>query len=103
MHNAPSVTRRNQKYETRSPGVVPDFDRLHRDFDMEMTRVRSNMRRNITVPVEFKLNGVTPEDQHERDHKVRHLGQDPVWERCPFVRIRVLCAGEVMLMSFGRG
>lgn len=38
---------------------------------MEMTRVRSNMRRNITVPVEFKLNGVTPEDQHERDHKVR--------------------------------
>lgn len=71
MHNALSVTRRNQKYETRSPGVVPDFDRLHRDFDMEMTRVRSNMRRNITVPVEFKLNGVTPEDQHERDHKVR--------------------------------
>lgn len=74
VHNALSVTRRNQKYETRSPGVVPDFDRLHRDFDMEMTRVRSNMRRNITVPVEFKLNGVTPEDQHERDHKVRHLG-----------------------------
>lgn len=71
VHNAPSVTYRNQKYETRSPGVVPDFDRLHRDFDMEMTRVRSNMRRNITVPMEFKLNGVTPEDQHARDHKVR--------------------------------
>ena len=45
---------------------MPDFDRLHRDLDLEMTRTRSNMRRQLTVPHEFKLNGANPQEQQER-------------------------------------
>ncbi|GAX73021.1 hypothetical protein CEUSTIGMA_g473.t1 [Chlamydomonas eustigma] len=59
----------NQKYETKPLGMVPDFDRLHREHEMELTRIRSNTRRQITVPHEFKLNGSTPTEQHNRDRK----------------------------------
>ena len=65
---------RNQKYETQPLGRVPDFDRLHRDLDLEMTRTRSNMRRQLTVPHEFKLNGANPQEQQEREHKVGGAG-----------------------------
>jgi len=67
--------RRNQKYETKPLGTVPDFDRLHRDLDMSMTRMRSNMRRQLTVPHEFKLNGATPGEQKERERKVCDNGE----------------------------
>lgn len=53
----------NQKYDSKPVGSVPDFDRLHNEFDLHMTRVKATTRRNLTVPHEFKLNGATPEEE----------------------------------------
>jgi hypothetical protein len=61
----------DQRYDTRRVGLVPDFDRIHREEEMEMTRLRANTRRQLTVPHEFKLNGATLHEQQERERKVR--------------------------------
>eukprot|EP00798_Chlamydomonas_sp_ICE-L_P014795 gene14795-20846_t len=59
----------NQRYETRPPGAVPDYNAMHAQWEMDAARIRANNRRRITVPNEFKLNGGTPADQAERQHK----------------------------------
>ena len=40
----------NQKYDTKPPGAVPDFDQLHAHWDMEAARRRAFIRRHITTP-----------------------------------------------------
>ncbi|KAG1668901.1 hypothetical protein FOA52_016070 [Chlamydomonas sp. UWO 241] len=59
----------NQQYDTKPVGTVPDFDRLHRDFDLQRTSARATSRRNLTVPHEFRLNGSTPHEMAAREAK----------------------------------
>lgn len=65
----------NQQYDTKPVGTVPDFDRMHRDFDLQRTRVRATSRRNLTVPHEFRLNGSTPQEMASRDAKATERRQ----------------------------
>eukprot|EP00798_Chlamydomonas_sp_ICE-L_P014787 gene14787-20837_t len=53
----------NQRYETRPPGAVPDYNAMHAQWEMDAARIRANNRRPITVPNDFKLNDGTPADQ----------------------------------------
>ena len=100
----------NQKYDTRPVGTVPDFDRLHEMNDMEMTRLRSNTRRALTVPHEFKLNGTTPDQQRTREKKALERRQKIILDmqldaemlpegRWPFLMPRGRIRGTSMFQS----
>ncbi|KAG2492054.1 hypothetical protein HYH03_009552 [Edaphochlamys debaryana] len=52
-------------------GAVPDFNALHRQFEVAMARERANIRKRITVPQEFRLNGTTPDQQADRGRKIQ--------------------------------
>ena len=102
----------DQKYDTRPVGAVPDFDRLHQLNDMEMTRLRSNTRRALTVPHEFKLNGTTPDQQNARERKALERRQKIILDmqldaemlpegRWPFLMPRGRIRGEAHTMGHG--
>lgn len=52
----------HQKYDTTPLGTVPDFDRLHADWNMRLTVAKAANRQRVTVPTEFALNGRTAEE-----------------------------------------
>lgn len=44
-------------------GHVPDFRRLHADWERNMAAAKRRQRQRLTVPQEFRLNGRTKEEQ----------------------------------------
>ncbi|GIL70334.1 hypothetical protein Vretimale_3452 [Volvox reticuliferus] len=56
-------------YPPKPLGVLPDFNTLHRQNEVQMARARANIRKRVTVPQEFTLNGTTPEQQAARAQK----------------------------------
>ncbi|EFJ50766.1 hypothetical protein VOLCADRAFT_103831 [Volvox carteri f. nagariensis] len=56
-------------------GAVPDFNSLHRQFEVHMAQTRANVRKRVTVPQEFALNGSTPDEQSARARKAQERRQ----------------------------
>ncbi|GLC54736.1 hypothetical protein PLESTB_000900700 [Pleodorina starrii] len=56
-------------------GALPDFNSLHRQFEVHMARTRANIRKRVTVPQEFTLNGSTLEEQAARARKAQERRQ----------------------------
>ncbi|KAG2452703.1 hypothetical protein HYH02_002935 [Chlamydomonas schloesseri] len=65
----------NGPHPTKPMGAVPDFNGLHRQWEVQMARARANIRKRITVPQEFRLNGADPAEQAARDHKAEERRQ----------------------------
>ncbi len=56
----------NGPHPAKPMGAVPDFNGLHRQWEVGMARARANIRKRITVPQEFRLNGGDPSEQAAR-------------------------------------
>lgn len=56
----------NAPHPTKPMGAVPDFNGLHRQWEVQMARARANIRKRITVPQEFRLNGADLSEQAAR-------------------------------------
>ncbi|GFR46503.1 hypothetical protein Agub_g8083 [Astrephomene gubernaculifera] len=56
-------------HPSRPAGVVPDFNTMHRQFEVQMAQARANIRKMVTAPREFRLNGGTQEEQAARARK----------------------------------
>jgi hypothetical protein len=56
-------------YSTRRLGRVPDFQRLHTDFQTKLLRFKASNPFRRTVPEEFRLGGKTREEAEARERK----------------------------------
>ncbi|PNW74520.1 hypothetical protein CHLRE_12g492850v5 [Chlamydomonas reinhardtii] len=65
----------NAPHPTKPMGAVPDFNGLHRQWEVQMARARANIRKRITVPQEFRLNGADLSEQAARDRKAEERRQ----------------------------
>ncbi|PNH10404.1 hypothetical protein TSOC_002848 [Tetrabaena socialis] len=53
----------------KPPGATPDFDTIHRQHELQMAKARAHIRKRITVPQEFTLNGANRDEQTARARK----------------------------------
>ncbi|KAJ9532724.1 hypothetical protein QJQ45_010810 [Haematococcus lacustris] len=60
----------NQKYDTKPPGAVPDFNMMHSKWEQRMATMRALNRRHMTVPQEFGTHTArTPAELKDREAK----------------------------------
>jgi len=77
-HRVTSLQQQQQQQQSttrRQLGIVPDFERLQREFEEKLTRSKSSNRGKLTVPQEFILNGRDNAAQQERRLKATERRQ----------------------------